>query len=138
MVKEKLENVKLLGCSKTCKLIDVERASIGDYYKEYNDLILAIKIVEDYKEAVTHINKYSTSHSESIISENKGAVEFFFQHVDSACLYHNASTRFTDGGCFGYKTEVGISTQKLHVRGPINLNALMTYKYIIRGNGEIR
>ncbi|MBO7078678.1 MAG: glutamate-5-semialdehyde dehydrogenase [Bacilli bacterium] len=130
--------VEIRGCEKSAEIIDCKKASDDDYYQEYNDLVLSLKIVKDYKEAINWINKYSTHHSDAIITEDSTIVDVFFKGVDSACVYHNASTRFTDGGCFGYGAEVGISTQKLHARGPMGLNELTTYKYIIEGKGQVR
>ena len=98
----------------------------------------AIKIVKDTREAIDHISKHSTGHSEAIISENKKACDLFVKSIDSAAVYVNASTRFTDGGEFGLGCEMGISTQKLHARGPMGLEELTTYKYVILGNGQIR
>jgi len=135
---EVLNKVKLRGCLKTNKYINVEQTTDDDYYSEYNDLIVNIKIVDNYLEAIEHINKYSTKHSDAIISSDLLVSEYFLNNVDSACVYHNASTRFSDGGCFGFGCEVGISTQKLHVRGPMGLDTLTTYKYKLKGNGEIR
>ncbi len=135
----KKRGVELRGCPKTCVLIsDAKRAEEEDYYTEYNDHILAVKVVDSLSDAIDHINKYSTGHSEAIITEDKARAERFLREVNSAAVYVNASTRFTDGGEFGFGAEVGISTQKLHVRGPMGLPALTTEKYLIRGNGEIR
>ena len=100
--------------------------------------ILAVKLVQDVKEAVDHINRYGTKHSEAIISEQNDHVRFFFQAIDAAVLYHNASTRFTDGEQFGYGAEIGISTQKLHARGPMGLRAITTTKSLVYGTGQIR
>ena len=100
--------------------------------------MLSIKVVSDVFEAINHIKKYSTAHSESIITNNNEKAEIFLNSIDSACLYLNASTRFTDGGCFGFGAELGISTQKLHARGPMGLKEMTTYKYKIYGNGQIR
>ncbi len=108
------------------------------YDTEYNDLIINIRVVKDTQQACEHIEKHGTHHSESIISEDIKEVTYFFNHIDSACLYHNASTRFTDGFEFGLGAEIGISTQKLHARGPMGLQALTTYTYHLEGNGEIR
>lgn len=105
---------------------------------EFNDLEMNFKIVNSIDEAIDHISRYSTKHSEVIVTEDKKNAERFLKEIDSACVYHNASTRFTDGGCFGFGAEVGISTQKLHARGPMGLKELMTYKYQIYGNGQIR
>ncbi|MCO7177172.1 glutamate-5-semialdehyde dehydrogenase [Sporolactobacillus kofuensis] len=113
-------------------------ATEQDWATEYLDKIIAIKIVSNVKEAINHINKYGTKHSESIISENVENVQMFYQFVDASTLYHNASTRFTDGEEFGFGAEIGISTQKLHARGPMGLNALTSIKYLVEGNGQIR
>lgn len=113
-------------------------ATEEDWETEYLDQILAVKLVSGVDEAIEHINRYSTNHSEAIISETPEHVEKFFKLVDSAALYHNASTRFTDGFEFGFGAEIGISTQKLHARGPMGLPALTSTKYIIRGSGQIR
>ena len=109
-----------------------------DYDTEYNDDIIAIKLVNNVNEAISFINTHSTKHSESIITEDLAAKEAFFNEIDSACLYHNASTRFTDGGEFGFGAEIGISTTKLHARGPMGLKEITTYKYLISGNGQVR
>ena len=116
----------------------VQRATEEDWATEYLDNIVAIKVVESFGEAIFHINRYGTKHSEAIVTEDKKHVERFFQAVDAAALYHNASTRFTDGFEFGFGAEIGISTQKLHARGPMGLKALTTNKYVIRGKGQIR
>ena len=113
-------------------------ASEEDYGKEYLDLMMSVKTVKDVDEAIAHINKYSTHHSEAIITEDEAAAEKFLQGVDSACVYVNASTRFTDGFEFGFGAEIGISTQMLHARGPMGLKELTSYKYQIRGNGQVR
>ena len=99
---------------------------------------MAVKVVDSIEEAVAHINRYSTGHSEAIVTRDLGAASYFTEAVDSACVYVNASTRFTDGGCFGLGAEVGIATQKLHARGPLGVGALTTEKYIISGSGQIR
>lgn len=109
-----------------------------DFDTEFLDYILAIKVVKNVEEAVDHISMHSTHHSEAIITKTPEAAEYFTRNLDSAAIYVNASTRFTDGGCFGLGCEMGISTQKLHARGPMGLEELMTYKYIINGNGQIR
>ena len=105
---------------------------------EHLDYVMTVGIVEDVKEAVRHINAHSTGHSESILTKDPEAAEYFTGRIDSACVYVNASTRFTDGGEFGFGAEMGISTQKLHARGPLGLNELCSYKYVITGNGQIR
>ena len=117
---------------------EVLKATEEDWETEYLELILSIKTVKDIEEAITHIDKYSTQHSEAILTENLENAEKFINEVDSAAVYINASTRFTDGGEFGYGGEIGISTQKLHSRGPMGIRELTTIKYIIRGNGQIR
>lgn len=120
------------------KIIKGGYASYYDFDVEFLDYKLAIKIVDDVKEAVEHITLHSTNHSESIISEDKAAIRYFTTNVDSSAVYVNASTRFTDGGEFGLGCEMGISTQKLHARGPMGLEELNTYKYIITGDGQVR
>lgn len=119
-------------------LIDSKDATEEDFGKEYLDYIISVKTVNDISEAIEHINKYNTGHSESIITENKEAADKFLSEVDAACVYANASTRFTDGFEFGFGAEIGISTQKLHARGPMGLRELTSYKYKIVGNGQIR
>ncbi len=114
------------------------QANDFDWSTEYLDLILAIKTVESIDDAIQHIQTYSTKHSESIITQNQFNAERFMNEIDSAALYHNASTRFTDGYEFGFEAEIGISTQKLHARGPMGLKELTSYKYLIYGNGQIR
>ena len=120
------------------RIIEGVAATDADFDTEFLNYILAVKIVEDVKEAVAHIAKHSTHHSEAIITENKTNATYFTAAVDSAAVYVNASTRFTDGGEFGLGCEIGISTQKLHARGPMGLCELTTYKYIVHGNGQIR
>ena len=130
--------VEIRGCEKTRAIIDCAQAGNEDWETEYNDLICAVGVVDSEEAAIAHINRYSTAHSEAIITESRSAAEMFTSLVDSACVYVNASTRFTDGGEFGFGAEVGISTQKLHARGPMGLSALTTDKYVISGNGQIR
>ena len=113
-------------------------ATEEDYYTEYNDYILTVRVVDGVTSAIAHVNKYSTGHSEAIITSSKENADKFLAEVNSAAVYVNASTRFTDGGEFGFGAEIGISTQKLHVRGPMGLSALTTEKYKIVGNGSIR
>ncbi|MDR3594878.1 glutamate-5-semialdehyde dehydrogenase [Clostridium sp.] len=117
---------------------DIEKTNEDDWGKEYLDYIIAVKIVKDVDEAIAHINKYGTGHSEAIITESYKNSQKFLQRVDAAAVYVNASTRFTDGSEFGFGAEIGISTQKLHARGPMGLKELTTIKYIIYGNGQIR
>ncbi len=128
----------LKGCEKTRKYIDIEEATEEDFWTEYLANILSIKVVKDVTEAISHIQKYGSGHSDAIVSENFTNVEKFLNEVDSSCVYANASTRFTDGGEFGFGAEVGISTNKLHARGPMGINDLTTYKYKIIGEGQIR
>lgn len=131
-------NVIIKGCKKTREIIECEKASEIDFATEYLDLIVSVKVVENFDEAIDHISTYSTKHSDAIITENNKKANDFLNLVDSACVYHNASTRFTDGGCFGFGAELGISTQKLHARGPMALVEMTTYKYKIHGKGQIR
>ncbi|MBU1087405.1 MAG: glutamate-5-semialdehyde dehydrogenase [Candidatus Omnitrophica bacterium] len=131
--------VEIRGCAKTAKLIPgIKLASNQDYATEYLDLILSVKIVSSLKQAVDHIAKYGSKHSEAIITENLRNGTSFLKSVDAACVYLNASTRFTDGNQFGLGAEIGVSTDKLHARGPMGLVELTTYKYVIIGNGQIR
>ena len=131
--------VELRGDAKTRVLIpSAKEATEEDYYTEYNDYILAIRVVASISDAIAHVNKYSTGHSEAIVTQNPERAERFLQQINSAAVYVNASTRFTDGGEFGFGAEIGISTQKLHVRGPMGLSALTTEKYLIRGEGAVR
>lgn len=129
----------LRGCEQTCSILPfAERATEEDYETEYNDCILAVRIVPDLSSAITHINRYTTGHSEAIMTGSLANAARFRREVDAACVYVNASTRFSDGGEFGFGAEVGISTQKLHARGPMGPDALTTVKYEIEGNGQIR
>ena len=131
--------LEMRGCDKTRMILpDIAPATELDFETEYDDFILAVRIVDDVREAVNHINKYNTGHSEAIITQNECSAEYFRKYVDAAAVYVNASTRFTDGGEFGFGAEIGISTQKLHARGPMGLSALTTQKYLIRGDGHIR
>ncbi|MBQ3459563.1 MAG: glutamate-5-semialdehyde dehydrogenase [Solobacterium sp.] len=125
------------GQSRTI-LKDILPADDTNYATEYNDFEMNVKIVKDVYEAIAHIETFGTHHSDCIVTENAENVLAFFNGVDSACVYHNASTRFTDGGEFGLGAEIGISTQKLHARGPMGLKELTTYAYYLEGNGEIR
>lgn len=130
--------VELRLCESSARIISGTPASATDFDTEFLDYILAVKIVNDVNEAISHILAHSTGHSEAIITENSENAEKFTSLTDSAAVYVNASTRFTDGGEFGLGCEMGISTQKLHARGPMGLEELTTYKYIIEGNGQIR
>lgn len=140
-IKNKLgeKDVTLVGDSKAREIIpDMEKATDADWATEYLDYKMSVKIVDSVEEAIDHIYKYSTGHSECIVTENAGTAEKFMNQVDSAAVYLNASTRFTDGGEFGFGAEIGISTQKLHARGPIGLPELQSFKYKIYGDGQIR
>ncbi|MDR1616824.1 MAG: glutamate-5-semialdehyde dehydrogenase [Syntrophomonadaceae bacterium] len=131
--------VEVRGCEKTLRYMPgVIAAAPEDWDEEYQDLIIAVKVVEDLDESIRHINTHGSGHSEAIISENYSSVRRFMSAVDAAAVYANASTRFTDGNVFGFGAEMGISTQKLHARGPMGLNELTTIKYIIYGDGQIR
>lgn len=131
--------VQLRGDDRSREIVpSIKPASDEDWSTEYNDLIMAIKVVDNEQAAIDHINNYSTGHSEVIISNNYQNGQEFLNKIDSACVYVNASTRFTDGFEFGFGAEIGISTQKLHARGPMGLNELTTTKYVIRGNGQTR
>ena len=133
------DRVELRGCERTKEILpSVGSACDEDYYTEYNDYIMSVIIVDSIDDAIEHINRHSTSHSEAIITRSIADAEKFKARIDSACVYVNASTRFTDGGEFGLGAEIGISTQKLHARGPMGLFALTTEKYLISGNGQIR
>lgn len=140
-IKAKLDekNVTLYGDEIAREICpDIETATEDDYYREYLDYKMSVKIVSSLDEAIEHIRKYSSGHSECIVTENNENAERFLNGVDSAAVYHNASTRFTDGGEFGFGAEIGISTQKLHARGPLGLPQLNSFKYKIYGNGQIR
>lgn len=141
--------VEIRGCPVTCKIIksskisikrknSIKKATDKDYRTEYLDLILSLKVVEDMEEAINHINRYGTHHSDSIVTDNYENALAFLKQVDSACVYVNASTRFTDGYQFGMGAEIGISTDKLHCRGPMALEELTSYKYMVFGDGQIR
>ena len=132
-------NVEVRGCEECRKIIpDIIQATEDDWYTEYNDYIISVKIVDGIDEAISHINKYNTKHSEAIITQNQEKAEKFLNEVDAAAVYVNASTRFTDGFEFGFGAEIGISTQKMHARGPMGLEQLTSIKYVIHGNGQIR
>ena len=135
----KEKNVRIIGDEKVRNIVqDIDEATDEDWGKEYLDFIIAVKIVKNVDEAISHINKYGSGHSEAIITENYSNSQRFLQRVDAAAVYVNASTRFTDGSEFGFGAEIGISTQKLHARGPMGLTELTTTKYIIYGNGQVR
>ncbi|MBE7025524.1 MAG: glutamate-5-semialdehyde dehydrogenase [Ruminococcaceae bacterium] len=130
--------VEIRGCERTRQIIPCTPATEEDYATEFLDYILAVRVVPSIEDALSHIAAYSTLHSEAIVTENDETADYFLRHVDAAAVYVNASTRFTDGGEFGFGAEIGISTQKLHARGPMGLSELTSYQYRIRGNGQIR
>ena len=133
------KSVELRGDQRTCEVLEeCVPATEADYGTEYLDYILSVKTVDSIEEAIAHINRYNTMHSECIVTEDAQAAEKFLREVDAACVYWNVSTRFTDGFEFGFGAEIGISTQKLHARGPMGLKELTSYKYQIRGNGQVR
>ena len=141
MLKEAMDahHCEIRGCERTREILpDVTPATEEDWDTEYNDLILAVRVVDTLDEARIHINRYGTGHSETIVTNDLSAAEYFQSAVDAAAVYVNASTRFTDGGEFGFGAELGISTQKLHARGPMGLTALTTEKYLINGSGQVR
>ena len=133
------EGVEVRGDEETRKIVaDVKPATEQDWYTEYLDLIMGVKVVKNIDEAIAHINKYGTKHSDSILTTDFDKAMRFIREIDSAAVYWNASTRFTDGNQFGLGAEIGISTQKLHARGPMSVQHLTTTKYVILGNGQIR
>ena len=141
MVKQRLDEkgVQLFGCAETRSILEgIQPATEEDYAAEYLDYKMSVKVVASVEEAVEHIRIYSTHHSDCIVTNDLAASELFTRSVDSAAVYVNASTRFTDGGEFGFGAEIGISTQKLHARGPMGLNELTSVKYVVHGNGQIR
>jgi glutamate-5-semialdehyde dehydrogenase len=129
--------VTLKGCEKTQEIISVEKASEDDFTTEYLDYILSIKIVTDYETAINHINKYGSHHTDCVVTQDPAVADSFFSLVDSAGVYQNCSTRFADGFRYGFGAEVGISTGKLHARGPVGLDGIVTYKYRLVGHGHI-
>jgi glutamate-5-semialdehyde dehydrogenase len=131
-------HTQLRGCQDTKNIIDVEEATEEDFDTEYLANTLSIKLVGGVDGAIEHIVRYGSGHSEAIITENYTTAERFLNSIDAAAVYLNASTRFTDGGAFGFGAEVGISTNKLHARGPMGIEGLTTYKFKIYGNGQIR
>jgi glutamate-5-semialdehyde dehydrogenase len=135
----KAAGVEIRGCERTRQLVSwAVPATEDDWYTEYLALILAVKVVDSLDEAIAHINHYGSRHSEAIITRSLEAARRFTREVDAACVYVNASTRFTDGFEFGFGAEIGISTQKLHARGPMGLRELTTTKYIVYGDGQVR
>lgn len=135
----KEQGVEVRGCTQSKNIVPwLVEATEEDWCTEYLDYILAVKIVDNIEDAIKHITQYGTRHSESIVTESEEAKQKFMQQVDAAAVYHNASTRFTDGFEFGFGAEIGISTQKLHARGPMGLKELTSYKYLIHGKGQIK
>jgi glutamate-5-semialdehyde dehydrogenase len=133
------KHVELRGCEQTRTILtDALPATEGDWSTEYLDLILSIKIVDSLEEAAAHINRYGSHHTDTIVTADEAAAERFLRTVDSACVFHNVSNRFADGGEFGFGAEIGISTDKLHARGPMGLRELTSYQYRVRGNGQVR
>tara|TARA_B100001093_G_scaffold160449_1_gene152780 strand:- start:193 stop:666 length:474 start_codon:yes stop_codon:yes gene_type:complete len=139
-IKSKLDelDVEIRGCEKTRKVIDVKAASKEDWTTEYLAPILSVKVVSDLQSAISHINMYGSGHTDSIISENLLAVETFFNEVDSSSVMHNLPTCYADGFEYGLGAEVGISTDKLHARGPVGLEGLTSQKFVIKGQGQLR
>ena len=138
LLRERLKGVELRLDGEAAALVPGTPAGVRDFDTEFLDYILAVRVVGSVEEAIEHIGRHSTGHSDCIVTRDRAAAEKFLTQVDSAAVYWNASTRFTDGGEFGLGCEMGISTQKLHARGPMGLEELTTYKYIIQGNGQIR
>ena len=132
------DRVEIRGCADSCRISQLNEAEELDWETEYLDYILAVKIVDSCDEAITHINRYGSKHSEAILTNDLSNTRKFQRLVDAAAVYVNASTRFTDGGAMGFGAEMGISTQKIHARGPMGLNELVTIKYLMDGNGQIR
>ena len=137
-LRSEFAKIKIYGDEEALRYVDGQKADNQNYATEYDDYICNIKVVKNVDEAIEHIYNYSTKHSESIITENNNTAKYFMESLDSACVYHNASTRFSDGGEFGFGAELGISTQKLHARGPLALLEMTSFQYRIYGNGQIR
>lgn len=132
------KGVELRACERSRTVIDAQAANDDDWQTEYLDLILSIKVVDSLEQAVAHINRYGSHHSDCIVTDNQERAERFLRSVDSACVFHNVSTRFADGEEFGFGAEIGISTEKLHARGPMGLRELTSYQYRVRGEGQTR
>ncbi len=133
------KKVKIRACQEGLKILKkAKKAKDKDWYTEYLDLIVSIKVVASLDEAIAHVNKYGSKHTDSIVTTSKKRAGQFLKEVDSACCFHNLSTRFSDGFQFGLGAEIGISTDKLHARGPMGLEELTTYKWIGRGDGQVR
>jgi len=131
------KNVRVRGCEKTQAILGIAVANVENWHHEYSDLELAIRVVKDVAEAIDHIHRYGSSHTETIVTNDAEVATRFLNEVDSAGVYHNASTRFADGYRYGFGAEVGISTSKLHARGPVGLEGLTTYKYVLHGKGQV-
>ncbi len=133
------KGVEIRGDGRVREILpEAREATEEDWGKEFLDLVIAARVVDSMEEAMSHIRRYGTGHSEAIVTEDPAAAEAFLRGVDAAAVYHNASTRFTDGGEFGFGAEIGISTQKLHARGPVGVEQLTSYKYVVRGSGQVR
>ena len=136
----RLRGVECRVCERSRPFFGLEAVPAGeeDWSAEYEDLILSVKVVDGVRDAVEHINHYGSHHSDSIITEDERARDYFMNRVDSACVYHNCSTRFSDGEEFGFGAEIGIGTDKFHARGPMALRELTSYKYVIEGDGQLK
>jgi glutamate-5-semialdehyde dehydrogenase len=132
------KDVELRGDEETRKMIEAKAATEEDWSTEYLDDILAIKVVPSMQAAIDHINEYSSQHTEVIVTKNREMADTFLSQIDSACVFHNVSTRFSDGEEFGFGAEIGISTDKLHARGPMGLRELTSYQYRVRGEGQVK
>jgi len=139
LLRQKLETVRLKGCKRTVKILkNIEHATEKDFYTEYLDLVMNVRMVDSIEEAIEHIERYGSNHTDGIISEDTRQIQKFVDMIDSAVVTVNASTRLSDGGVFGLGAEIGISTDKLHARGPMGLGELTSYKWVVRGNGNLR
>jgi glutamate-5-semialdehyde dehydrogenase len=131
--------VEIRGCENVLEILpDAKPATAEDWDTEFLELIIAVKIVGSLEEAVAHINEHGSHHTDVIVTRDEATAEQFLSSVDSACVFHNCSTRFADGGEFGFGAEIGISTDKLHARGPMGLRELTSYQYRVRGNGQVK